>query len=241
MNVLVLEIFKSRRTGMLAALPAVGVLGAAYAWANFHVRGDTLLSLPLPPMDVLLTQLYGVMMVLNLFAIVVAACLAYHMEFAGNALRKMYLLPVSVPRIYLCKFAILTLLLVLALAVQNGALAVLGLTRLPVGTFDAGALTRFSFYSLCTCLPVLSFMLLVASRFACMWIPLGTGVAGFLSAMALSNVEMPLTLAHPFILMLKPALAMSAQPDLTVLLASLASCALFLCMGLLLSRRSLDA
>ena len=35
-------------------------------------RKDTLLNLPLAPMDVLLTQLYGMIMVLNLFGIVVA-------------------------------------------------------------------------------------------------------------------------------------------------------------------------
>ena len=48
-------------------------LGAAYAFVNFIVRKDTLLNLPLAPMDVLLTQLYGMIMVMNLFGIVVAA------------------------------------------------------------------------------------------------------------------------------------------------------------------------
>ena len=34
-------------------------------------------------MDVLLTQLYGMIMVLNMFGIVVAACMVYNMEFKG--------------------------------------------------------------------------------------------------------------------------------------------------------------
>ena len=44
---------------------AVGVLGAAYAFVNFIVRKDTLLNLPLAPMDVLLTQLYGMIMAVS--------------------------------------------------------------------------------------------------------------------------------------------------------------------------------
>ena len=59
-------------------------------------------------MDVLLTQLYGMIMVLNMFGIVVAACMVYNMEFKGTAIKKMYMLPISVPKMYLCKFFILT-------------------------------------------------------------------------------------------------------------------------------------
>ena len=72
MNVLSIELQKEKRTGVIPVLLAVGVLGAAYAFVNFLVRKDTLLNLPLDPMDVLLTQLYGVIMILNLFGIVVA-------------------------------------------------------------------------------------------------------------------------------------------------------------------------
>ncbi|MBD5445029.1 MAG: ABC transporter permease subunit, partial [Lachnospiraceae bacterium] len=110
MNTLIIELRKEKRTGVILLLLLVGVLGAAYAIVNFIVRKDTLLNLPLDPMDVLLTQLYGMIMVLNMFGIVVAACIVYNMEFRGNAIKKMYMLPVSVPKIYLCKFLILTVL-----------------------------------------------------------------------------------------------------------------------------------
>ena len=97
MNVLSIELRKEKRTGVIPVLLAVGVLGAAYAFVNFLVRKDTLLNLPLAPMDVLLTQLYGVIMILNLFGIVVATCMIYNMEFKGSAIKKMYMLPMSVP------------------------------------------------------------------------------------------------------------------------------------------------
>ena len=75
MRALVIELRKEKRTGVIPVLLAVGILGAAYAFVNFLVRKDTLLNLPLAPMDVLLTQLYGMIMILNLFGIVVAACM----------------------------------------------------------------------------------------------------------------------------------------------------------------------
>lgn len=65
MKTLAIELRKEKRTGVIPVLLAVGVLGAAYAFVNFIIRKDTLLNLPLAPMDVLLTQLYGMIMVLN--------------------------------------------------------------------------------------------------------------------------------------------------------------------------------
>ncbi len=140
-------------------------------------------------MDVLLTQLYGMLMILNLFGIVVAACLIYNMEYKGNAMKKIYMLPTSVPGMYLCKFLILTVLLLIAIVIQNLALAQIGMAELPQGTFDINTMTAFAAYSLITSMPVLSFMLLVSSRFENLWIPLGIGVAGLLSGMALAAVR----------------------------------------------------
>lgn len=236
MSALTIELRKQRRTGVLPVLPAVGVLGAAYAFANFLVRQDTLLSLPLPPMDVLLTQLYGMLMVLNLFAVVAAACMICHMEFRGNAVRKMYLLPVRIPGMYLSKFLILTVLLLFALALQNLALAAIGMTALPQGSFAPGTLLLFAAYSFLTSLPVLSFMLLVSSRFENLWVSFGVGVAGFLSGMALANATSPLLLLHPFVLMMKPAVAMRAQPEASVALFALLETLSFLAVGLWMAK-----
>ncbi len=119
MRMLAIELRKEKRTGVIPVLLAVGALGALYALANFLVRKDTLLNLPLEPMDVLLTQLYGMLMVLNMFGIVVAACMIYNMEFKGSAVKKMYMLPVNVPGMYLCKFFMITILFLAAIVLQN--------------------------------------------------------------------------------------------------------------------------
>lgn len=232
MRTLAIELRKGKRTGVIPLMIAVGVLGAAYAFVNFIVRKDTLLNLPLAPMDVLLTQLYGMIMVLNMFGIIVAACMIYNMEFKGSAVKKMYMLPMSVPAMYLCKFLILTVLLLAAVCVQNLALAKIGVTDLPQGTFEVHTLISFAGYSFLTSMPVLSFVIFVASRFENMWVPLGIGVAGFLSGMALATSDIALFMVHPFVVMLKPAVAMSAQPDIFVVIISLCETVLFLCAGL---------
>lgn len=237
MNALMIELRKEKRTGVIPVLFAVGVLGAAYAFVNFMVRKETLLSLPLDPMDILLTQLYGMIMVLNLFGVVVAACMIYNMEFKGNAVKKMYMLPVSVPSMYLSKFVILTVMLLFAVALENAALARIGMVELPQGAFSLRAVVYFSLYSFITTMPTLSFMLLVASRFENMWIPLGVGVAGFLSGMALAAADAALLMVHPFVIMLKPAIAMSAQPDVSVAVVSVVETVLFLGAGLWMAKR----
>lgn len=236
MNTFVIELHKEKRTGVIPVLLAVGVLGAAYVFVNFIVRKETLLNLPLDPMDVLLTQLYGMIMVLNLFGIVVAACMVYNMEFKGNAVKKMYMLPMSVSGMYLCKFLILSFMLLVAVTLQNLALMKIGMTDLPQGSFEMGTFIQFGLYSFITSMPVLSFMLLISSRFENMWVPLGVGVAGFLSGMALANSDVPLLLVHPFVVMLKPAVAMSAQPDSTVIIISLIETGLCLGAGLWMAK-----
>ena len=135
MRIFAIELRKGKRTGVILLMPAVGILGAAYAFAFFLVQKDTLLNLPLAPMDVLLTQLYGMIMVLNMFGIIAAACIIYNMEFKEGAVKKMYMLPISVPAMYFCKFLILTIMLFIAIVFQNLALTTIGLADLPQGAF----------------------------------------------------------------------------------------------------------
>ena len=232
MRTFVIVLRKEKRTGVIPLMLAVGILGAAYAFVFFLVRKDTLLNLPLAPMDVLLTQLYGMIMLLNMFGIIVAACMIYNMEFMGSAVKKMYMLPVSVPLMYFCKFMILTIMLFSVIVFEDLVLTKIGLTDLPQGAFEFETLLFFAGYSFTTSMPVLSFMVFVSSRFPSMWVPLGIGVAGFLSGMALAASGNVLLCAHPFVIMLKPAVAMSAQPDIIVVIFSLAETAIFLFSGL---------
>lgn len=236
MKMLSMELRKEKRTGVITVLLMVGILGALYAFVNFYVRGDTLLNLPLDPMDILLTQIYGMIMVLNMFGIIVAACMVYNMEFRGNAIKKMYMLPMRVFEIYLCKFIILVVLFIIAVSIQNIALILIGVGNLQSKDFVMGTLVRFATYSIVTSMPVLSFMLMISSRSINMWIPLGVGIAGFLSGMAIANSKSFFVLLHPFVIMLKPAVAMSARTDTRVLYIAIIETLAFLSVGLLMTK-----
>lgn len=235
MSTLLIEFHKEKRTGVIPVLLAAGALGMLYAFVNFIVRKETLLNMPIPPMDILLTQVYGMIMILNMFAIVVATCIGYNMEFSGNAVKKMYMLPISIAKIYFSKFLILLITLIIAIILQSLALGQMGMTQLPEGSFEGKVLINFAIYALITAMPVLTFTLLVASRFENMWMPLGIGVAGFLTGRALATSKQPLFMIHPFVVMLKPAVAMSAYPETSVLLVAILETIIFLCVGLFMA------
>lgn len=231
MKNLIVELKKSKRTGVLEVLPIVGFLGALYSFASFIIRKDVLLNLPLPPMDVLLTQLYGMIMVLNMFGIILATTLAYNMEFQGNAIKKMYMLPFKTSSIFKNKFYILFVLLAFCIILQNGALCIIGNIFLPSGTFELLTLAKYTGYCYVSTLPVLAFMLLVSSRCENIWFTLGIGVAGFFSGMAMSLSDISLFLVNPFVLMMKPAVASTASIDTSVLIFGFAETIIFFVIG----------
>lgn len=236
MSNMVIEMKKSRRSGVIEVLPAVGVLGMIYVFANFAVRKDTLLNLPLPPMVVLLTQLYGMLMILNMFGIIVAVTLTYNIEFTGNALKKMYMLPFCTSGIFKNKFIMLLIALVVCFVFQNVALTAIGIMFLPEGSFEILSLLKYAVYSFSSTLPVLGFMLLIASRLENIWITLGVGVAGFFSGMAMATVQVPIFLVNPFVLMMKPAMETGVDVNFSVLLLSIIETIVFYVIGWLLAK-----
>ena len=146
------------------------------------------------------------------------------------------MLPISVSGIYLYKFLILAVMLLAAVALENFALMNIGITCLPQGTFEMGTLLQFAAYSFITSMPVLSFMLFISSRFENMWVPLGVGVAGFLSGMALGTSKNNVFLIDPFVIMLKPAVSMSAKFEISVAAVALFETLLFLGIGLWMAK-----
>ncbi len=57
-------------------------------------------------------------MVLNMFGIIVATILTYNMEFQGNAIKKMYMLPFKTSSIFKNKFYILFVLLAVCIVLE---------------------------------------------------------------------------------------------------------------------------
>ena len=118
-----------------------------------------------------------------------------------------------------------------AYVVQNGALCIIGNIFLPNGTFEFLTLVKYTGYCFVSSLPVLAFMLLVSSRCENIWITLGIGVAGFFSGMAMSLSNISLFLVNPFVLMMKPAVASTANIDINVLIYGLIETIVFFAFG----------
>lgn len=232
-----LEWSKEKRTGAFACLVAAGVLGGLYALANFAWRKDSLLGLSMGYMDILLTQMYGMMALFNAFGIIVSSCLVYHLEFQEHGLDKMRALSLSMGQVYCSKFFLLTLALFCAIALESLALLWIGLFDLPAGSFELGRWFSFSLYTFWIALPTLAFMVWMASLFETLWLPLGIGVAGFFGAMALASSQNALWLFNPFLVLLKPAMEMQGQVSWNLCLVALLETILFFVLGLLSSQR----
>lgn len=239
MNSFTIEIKKYKRSGILGIFPVIGIIGGLYAFANFIIRKETLLHLPLSPMAILLTQLYGMIMVLNLFGIIVATTLVYHIEFRNYAIKKMYMLPYKSSHIFSIKYFILSILLCLCIILQNTALCIIGKLFLPAGTFELDTLIKYAIYIYVTSLPVFSFMLLISSCCKNIWYTLGVGVVGFFSGMTMALSDIPLFLVNPFVLIMMPAI----QSDITInivnyYILSLIESIIFFIAGWLINRSS---
>lgn len=238
MKALSVEVKKCKRSGVFPIMLAMGIVGALYVIANFAVRKNTLLALPLAPMDVLLTQLYGVIALITLFGIITATCLIYQVEHSDNAMKRMYMLPVRVTDIFLSKLLILLLLLLVAFTIQYSALGFVGNLYLPENSFELWTLIRYALYTFTMSLPVLLFMLFISSRISNMWITLGIGVAGFFSGMAAAASDSTVFLINPFILIIRPATSNSAAVEFSALMIAVVEIAVFLVAGYIFTRKA---
>lgn len=236
---LAIEWHKQKRSGTFESLVVAGVAGSAYALANFIWRKESLLALPLDVMDILLTQLYGMIALLNLFGIIIACILVYHIEFQNRGFEKMRALSFSLGQMFWCKFLILCLGLLVAITLESLTLLGIGLYYFSKD-FIFSTWLWFSLYCFLTSVPVLAFMLWMASLFESLWISLSIGVIGFLSGMALGTISSPLFLLDPFVVFLKPALEMKAQPSLTVAFIASLETSLFVLLGLIGRRNVWD-
>lgn len=212
MKTLAIELRKGKRTGVIPVLLAVGVLGAAYAFVNFIVRKDTLLNLPLAPMDVLLTQLYGMIMVLNLFGIVVAAyyLLPFSMivvcvmiagrETGNNGILKMLALPVSRCALSIAKFCVLTFYLFMEMVVFLVVFVIAGLiatqTMEVTETLPILYLLKWCLGLFLTMLPCIAAMWAITVLFEKPLLSVGLNLLLVIPGVLVANT--PLWIAYPY-------------------------------------------
>ena len=96
-----LELKKIKRTGLIPAFLMGGLLAAGVPVLNMFFRSDIYLSLPDTPLQILLKSNWQMMAMLNILLIISGACLMYYSEFLDNAIQKMKSLPIKESNIYL--------------------------------------------------------------------------------------------------------------------------------------------
>ena len=232
-----IEIKKLRRAGVLNTLIFAGIAGAIYAVLNWSIRKDFLLAADTNPMTALLTQLYGVLCLINVFAVIVSASNIYSIEYINNGLRKMKTLPIKSGNLFIQKLIILVIVLALTYCIEFISLAILGEKHLPHGTFDAFVLIQFAFYTFLIILPCLVFMLIVSMLSPNMWITVGIGIVGLFSGMASIGIDNIVSSLNPFVLLLKPAMSLTTEIDSFILIISIIEIIVFLLIGIFIANR----
>ena len=108
--ILALEGKKIKHTGLLPAFLAGALAVSAFPVINMAFRTDLFISQDLPPVDILLNGNWDMAATFHCFLAILGACILYHTEFANRAIEKLYMLPVSQGKVFLCKNLLLLLL-----------------------------------------------------------------------------------------------------------------------------------
>ncbi len=238
MRSLFTELKKTKNTGITQIMPFIGILGAIYTFAFILTQKETLLSFGLSLSEMLLTQANSLVLVLNLFGIILIASIIYGIEYRGNAIKKMYMLPVKIYSIYINKLIICTTMLLICIFMEHIALYFIGKFVFGAEILNIWDFILFAGYSFISSLPTLTFMMMISSKSENIWIVIGIGVLGFLSGMTMVMGNSVIFLLNPFVLILKPAINGSSMPSIMIILVSLVQSILFTIGGVFLAEKS---
>ena len=173
---LLIESKKLKRTGYLPAFLAGGFLAAAFPVVYMMVKAEEITSLSGDPINILMSANWQMMAMLNILISICGACMMYHTEYADNGFQKMQVLPVSQGAMFLGKFVIIALLLVLMLALQTASLVGCAAHWFASYEFELSGVLASAGFQLAVTLPTVMLMLVIASACKNMWISLGIGV-----------------------------------------------------------------
>lgn len=171
-----LETRKIKRTGFCPALIGGGALAAIVPVVNMAVRAETFTSQPGSPFHILMDANWQLMAQLNVFLLVCASCLLFHMEYADNGFQKAQSLPLGPCSLFLGKLAVLLFSCLIPLCMETASLALCCMHWFPDRTGEGFQILTGMAFELTLLLPTGTAMLLIASMCRNMWISLGTGV-----------------------------------------------------------------
>lgn len=176
MNAVALEWKKRKRTGLLTAYLGGGVLAGVLPVAQMLLRPERFLSRPGTAVEILLGENGQMMAMLNVLLIAAGTCLQYHLEYADNAMGKMRALPLPENALFLGKGILASLLTLLTLTIEAGAIAFCAFHWFGAGKDLFGELLKDFGCLFALTLPCIFLSLLIAEAFPNMWAALGIGV-----------------------------------------------------------------
>lgn len=170
-----LELRKIRRTGLLPGMLAGGLLAGAFPILNIAVRPDTFLAMQGSPLSILFSQNWSMLGMLNLFFLIIGACILYHMEYADGAMEKMKALPLSQGGMFAAKTLLLWAMSCVVLILELLAMGFCAWHWFSATDIILPLLKEFG-YQFMMLLPACIFMMLISSLCRNLWIALGIGV-----------------------------------------------------------------
>lgn len=177
-----LEWRKVRRTGFLPAFVGGGILAALVPVFNMIFREERYLGIfreqRRDPLWILLDANWQMMAMLNLFLVLVGACMLYALEYADQALRKMAVLPSRKSSMLFGKWAVLFIGLLSAVALETFSLGFCAEHWFGPQAADTAGLLKHFGTALLLLLPASILMLGISSACGNMWITLGIGLVG---------------------------------------------------------------
>lgn len=194
-----LECKKLKRTGFSPAFLGGALLAAFIPIGNMMFRSEIFVSHSEPALKILFSANWQMMAMINVFLIIIGACIMYHTEYADNAMEKMEALPVPQSSIFFSKFFVLILSILVVLVIEGASLAFC--TYHWFSIYDGFAMELFKSigYAAALSIPALILMTGIASACKNMWISLGVGVICTFTATMISEANFILSL-FPFAL-----------------------------------------
>lgn len=194
-----LECKKLKRTGFLPAFLCGGLLAAIVPMGNMMFRSEIYVSRSEPALQILLDANWQMMVMLNLFLIIIGACIMYHTEYVDNAMQKMDTLPVRQSSGFFGKFFLLTVATIGVLIIEAASLTFCIYHWFSIYDGFATELLKSIGYAAALVIPALILMTGIASACKNMWISLGVGIICMFTATIILGKNFILSL-FPFAL-----------------------------------------
>lgn len=217
---------KLKRTGFAPLFAGGGLLAAAVPVLNMSFREDLYTGQRGNPLDILLAANWQMMGMLNLFLVLIGACVLYHIEYRDCALRKMDMLPLSKTGLFFSKCLMLFCGCCGAVALETVSLGWCIRYWFPLSDSWVTELSSHLGFSLLLLSPVIILMTAISSACSNMWVTLGIGLLGSFVPIAVGQTDSPLTF-FPFSMPLEFLQGMDGERIFRLALAACAEGILF--------------